>query len=162
MKKLLILRHAKSDVTAEAHSDHERQINSRGIKNCIEIAELMRKNHLIPDLILSSTAKRAVETSEQIRVKINPEINISTTNRLYLAPPEKHVREIIKTNDEIKTLMIVGHNPAIEDLVGSLTGKNEKISTCTLTAFEIDIKKWKDFSIRTRVLKYKTFIPGKK
>ncbi len=159
MKKLLILRHGKSEITGDTASDHERPLSSRGKKNCVEISGLMQKNDLFPELIITSTARRAVETSESIRDLINPEIEISTTNRLYLAPPEKHLREITKTNEEVETLLIVGHNPGVEDLINSFLIKEEKIQTCNLAAFYIDIKKWKDLSLKSKILKFKIYRP---
>ena len=122
VKTLLILRHAKSSWDDSALDDHERPLNSRGKRDAPRIARLAHDEGLIPELILSSDAVRAHLTAEAMADATGAELLLDA--RLYHATVAD-ILALIPTvvRDEAATVMIVGHNPGLEELVALLTGE---------------------------------------
>lgn len=141
---LYLMRHAKSDWTGPNISDFDRPINDRGNKNAIRIGKWMLENNHIPDKIISSPANRAKQTIElvvdQIQSKSKKEINYEED--LYLASLD-HLFEVINLyKNDVSSLMLVAHNPGLEDLLYVLTSKTNfeyrKMTTANLVIYEYD------------------------
>jgi phosphohistidine phosphatase len=148
MKTLLILRHAKSSWNDSKLSDHERPLNIRGLRDAPKMAKYISTNYESPDLIISSTAVRAKGMADEV-VKACPDANISFIKELYLASPEKII-DLIKKSDSVKNinkLMIIGHNPGLEELVFYLTKRNESFPTSALAVIKLDIANWSELDI---------------
>ena len=149
MKTLLILRHAKSSWDNANMSDHERPLNKRGIRDAPRMAGLLDELQITPDLIICSTAERARQTTQLIVDQLEQAIEVHHTNRLYLAPPQECVRVIQEHADGEDCVMIVAHNPGLEDLVGALSGQSERMPTAALARFNANTDSWSDFSFDT-------------
>ena len=148
MKTLLVLRHAKSSWKNTDLEDHDRPLNKRGKKAAPQMGKLVRKEDLVPDLILSSTALRAKTTAELVAEHSKYKGEILFDRRLYLADPTS----IVETLQAIDTepagrVMIVGHNPGHEELVRSLTGQDERIPTAALAHIQLPIENWKELEV---------------
>lgn len=148
MKTLLVLRHAKSSWKNTDLEDHDRPLNKRGKKAAPQMGKLVRKEDLVPDLILSSTALRAKTTAELVAEHSKYKGEILFDRRLYLADPTG----IVETLQAIDTepagrVMIVGHNPGHEELVRSLTGQDERIPTAALAHIQLPIENWKELEV---------------
>ncbi len=152
MKKLYVLRHAKSDYP-QGVSDHERPINRRGIKDCTAIGEYLKQNNLKPDVILSSDAMRTTMTIKNVLREAGYDIDVDFRKRLYLATPGEMLKEIATINDASQSAMIVCHNPGAEQLVKFLTksGGYDAISrikvkypTAGLARLVLDSDSWKN------------------
>ena len=103
MKTLLILRHAKSSHGNESFSDHDRPLNQRGQRDAPRIGELLSAENLLPDLIVSSTARRAHDTTELLLSASAYRGPVMYLPELYLAGPADCLRLL----GEIKGLFIV-------------------------------------------------------
>lgn len=142
MKTLLILRHAKSSWADASLSDHERPLKKRGRRDAPRMGALLRDEELTPEIIVSSTARRAMETAELVAAESEFEGELIATRELYHADLESYlevVREHAGTSDVV---MLVGHNPGLEDLVEQLSGSWQRMPTAALAQIELDIDSW--------------------
>jgi len=142
MKTLLILRHAKSSWKDDTLSDHDRPLNKRGMKDAPRMGELMKELDILPDLILSSTAKRARATAEIVADESGFEGEIQLSRDLYSFSPEAYLEALTDVPDEFQRLMIVGHNPGLEEILEALTGSYERLPTAALVQISLPIEHW--------------------
>ena len=151
MKTLLILRHAKSSWSDPALDDHERPLNTRGRRDAPRMGDLVRERGLIPDVIISSDAVRARLTAEAAAEAARYPGEILVDPRLYGASP-RDILAVLRTIREAKagTVMIVGHNPGLEELVVQLTGEQQDLPTAALAHIELPIDRWRDLRVSTR------------
>ena len=133
MKTLLILRHAKSGWDDPDLPDHDRPLTERGKKDAKRIGQLLLERGLVPDQIISSTAKRARKTASKVAKACGYAGEVEMTNRLYLASPLQIIEVLREVGDECSTVLVVAHNPGLEELLGQLTGHPEPMSTATLS-----------------------------
>src|SRR5688572_24197336 len=128
MKRLLLLRHAKAVPAEEPLVDIARPLAERGERDARRIGNRLREQRLRPKLILTSPAARASQTAQIVAsaVGYTPE-DIALERRLYLAEPAAIVGIVAAQDDAIETMLVVGHNPGLTELVHRL-----------LPAFEVD------------------------
>jgi phosphohistidine phosphatase len=151
MKTLLVLRHAKSSWDDLGLDDHDRPLNSRGERDAPRMGQLVRDLELMPDLIISSDATRARLTAEAMSDAAGYEGTILLERRLYHASPSEIVDLLHDVVDaELETVMIVGHNPGLEELVTKLTGSREDVPTAALAQIELPIERWSNLTPATR------------
>lgn len=144
MKTLLILRHAKSSWNNARLTDHERPLNSRGRRDAPRMGRLLRDEELVPDLILSSSAERAFATAELVALSCDYEHEIVVTRDLYHATPEDYVEALHEVGGESGVVLVVGHNPGVEELVTYLTDEQERMSTAALAQVTLPIQRWQE------------------
>jgi phosphohistidine phosphatase len=148
MKTLLLLRHAKSSWKDSDLADHERPLNKRGKKEAPQMGRLLSAEGLMPDLILSSTAVRARETAEAVARASAYEGKVELLEDLYLAPAGKLLSEAqSRAHGSVGRLLLVAHNPGLEDLVEILSGTREPFPTAALAVFEVEIDEWKELEL---------------
>ena len=154
MKQLYILRHAKSDYPAGT-DDHERPLNKRGEKACKLMGKYIQENNIAPQAILCSDATRTTQTAKNIMRAAGIQNPISFSKTLYLATPGEILKEIAKVDDSIESVLIVAHNPGVEQLARLLTAAGdaesiarlkEKYPTAALACFSIDATSWKEIN----------------
>ena len=150
MKTLLILRHAKSSWKDEDLSDHDRPLNKRGKANAPQVGELIQREGLMPDLILSSTANRARQTAELLAESAGYEGDIRLLRELYAAPPSAYIDALSKLDDRFDRVLVVGHNPGLEDLLQILTLAVQSMPTAALACISLPLERWSDLTQRTR------------
>lgn len=146
MKTLLLMRHAKSSWDDARLSDYERPLNERGRHDAPRMGRLLRREGLIPDLIISSSAKRAATTAELVALELSLDSDIRYTEKLYLAEPHAYIMPARQLGDEIETLLMVGHNPGIQELVEQLTDQEERMSTAAIAHIRAPIRKWSELA----------------
>jgi phosphohistidine phosphatase len=149
MKSLLILRHAKSSWKDETLPDQERPLNKRGKREAPQVGELIRREGLLPDHILCSTAKRARLTAELAAEAAGYDGEIETDRDLYGGGAAAYLGALAKLDDGYERVMIVGHNPDLEELLRGLTGKVEGLSTAALAWVQLPIEQWRALNRRT-------------
>lgn len=142
MKLLLILRHAKSSWKDRSLDDHDRPLNKRGRRDAPRMGRLLRQEDLLPDLILSSTAVRARTTAEIVADTSRYEGALELTPELYGAEPEVYISLLGRLDDDYHNVMVVGHNPGLEQLLHTLTGTEESLPTAALAKIELEIDAW--------------------
>jgi len=144
-KIILILRHAKSGLKNGDVPDHDRPLNKHGKKQGPEMGILLKELRLIPDYIISSTAKRAVDTSKAVAESCEYSGKISYGSLLYhQATAEKYIKVLSVVPDNYTKVLIVGHNPTLENLIENLTNRVVLMKTCSLARMDVEIKSWKD------------------
>ena len=150
MKTLLLLRHAKSSWSQVNQSDHDRSLNARGKRDAPRMGQLLKSQGLIPDLILSSTAKRARKTTQRVVAGGELAVPVEELRAFYLAPPDTYVEVLQQQNGAVDCILVVGHNPGIQELSRKLTGQDKSFPTGTLAQVELDIRQWGELSLDTR------------
>lgn len=148
MKTLTIVRHGKSDWSYNGVKDIDRCLKERGINDGYEMARRCKDRGLIPDLIISSTATRAMHTALIFsRVLELSTEEIKVTGDLYLSGVEEIMSVIYGINDDINSLMIFGHNPGFTDLADHLSNLNiMNVPTTGMVVLEFDTEKWTSVS----------------
>jgi phosphohistidine phosphatase len=151
MKTLLVLRHAKSSWDDQNLDDHDRPLNARGERDAPRMGRLARKKRLSVELIISSDALRARLTAEAVADAIGYGDQILLDPRLYHASAAD-ILAVLRSavDDNVTTVMIVGHNPGLEDLVARLTGDPEGLPTAALAQIALPIDRWSDVTASTR------------
>ncbi len=150
MKTLLVLRHAKSSWKDRGLEDYRRPLNKRGKKDAPVMGKLIKKKKLTPDWILSSSALRARRTAEMAAEASKFSGEIRVEEELYLARPTTFVEVIQKSAPQsAETILIVGHNPGLEELVGILTGQKQLFPTAALAQIELPIERWDELTPET-------------
>ncbi len=150
MKKLYLVRHAKSSWKDASLDDLERPLNNRGKRDAPFMGELLKEKVVNPDIVFSSPAKRASKTAQIIAEQIGySKKDIIYDERIYEASSRELV-DFIKTIDEkYNSVMIFGHNPEFTMLTNFLS-KNyiDNIPTCGIVALELN-GSWKDIEKNT-------------
>lgn len=144
MKTLLILRHAKSSWKDESLPDHDRPLNKRGKEDAPRMGRLLREMDLTPDLILCSTAKRARTTAGLVAEEAGYEGEIILLRDLYAAGPEAFIEALAEVEDAHQCVMVVGHNPGLEELLEALTGEYQPMPTAALAQVDLPIAGWSE------------------
>lgn len=144
-KKLYILRHGKSDWKSKFKTDHERPLAERGIEAAKGMGEHLKKIGQVPDAIISSTAKRALDTANLAVEFGGWQSSVTTTRELYLASVEEAIELIQDTGKENKRLMIVSHEPLCSSLVSELAmGAHVKFPTASVARIDFKVDSWTD------------------
>jgi phosphohistidine phosphatase len=150
MKTVLLMRHAKSSWKDDARDDHNRPLNKRGKKEAPRMGQLLRDEHLLPDLIVSSDAKRCRRTVEKICEAMGYHGDTILTGELYLAPPASYIKILQHLPDHVGRVLLVGHNPGLEELLETFIQRYEPLTTAALAHLEFAaIERWSQFEIGT-------------
>ena len=126
MKTVYLLRHAKSSWEDPALEDFDRPLAPRGRKAAPRMAAFMREKGLIPEIVLCSAARRALETWEQVAPGLDAEIPVKVLSGLYHAAPSGLLAALRRAPADAASALLVGHNPAIEGLALLLCGPRSK------------------------------------
>lgn len=146
MKKLYLVRHAKSDWSNPSLDDFDRPLNQRGKKNAPFMGKILKKKKIKPDLIISSPAYRARETARKIAKKIRYLDEIMYNEHLYEASLKEILEIVTFIEDEYDEVFIVGHNPSLNMLAFYLIDFNENIPTTGILEIEFNSQTWREIS----------------
>ena len=150
MKTLLVLRHAKSSWSDPTLDDHERPLNKRGRRDGPRMGKLVREYGLMPDVVISSDAVRARLTAKAVVEAARYAGEILLDPQLYLASPADIFSLLRTVHEKAETVMIVGHNPGLEELLEQLTGEQQDLPTAALAQIVLPIDQWRDLKVSTR------------
>lgn len=159
MKTLLILRHAKSTAKDSDIDDHERPLNKRGKREANRMGRFVRDEHLMPDLILSSSAKRCRKTADRFLESSGYRGETRLSSDLYEANAERLRQLIAAVPPATDRLLVIGHNPGLEELLESLTGIYVPLSTAALAHVELSLETWQEFNSETQGKLQRTWQP---
>lgn len=161
MKRLLLLRHAKAVPATEPLVDVDRPLAERGERDARRIGERLREQRLRPALIVASPAARAQRTAQLVAGALDyPSDAIALDRRLYLAEPAAIVEIIGAQDAAIETLLVVGHNPGLTELVHDLlpTFEVDDLPTCAVVGLDYaEVKSWDHIAGATAMLGYYDF-----
>ena len=146
MKTILLLRHAKSSWKDVGQTDHARPLNKRGIRDAPRMGRLIAEQSLTPDLIVSSSAVRAVLTARAVSKAIDGLAPLVEEDALYLASPGTYIDTARYLEESFQRILFVGHNPGISELLNALTGCDTVMPTAALAQIELPINQWKRLS----------------
>lgn len=149
-KELYLIRHAKSSWKDPYKTDFERVLNERGEKDAPEMGKLLKKRGIQPDLVISSTAKRAKQTAKKICKSIGYDVDtIKWVEKLYHCGPVVFEEVLYELDSDISSVFIVAHNPGITSFANSLSHNffTENMPTCAVVGAKFSLKQWTDFSI---------------
>lgn len=151
MKKLYLIRHAKSCWDNPHLSDFDRPLNNRGKHDAPLMGKILKRMKIKPDVIYSSGANRAISTALIIAKELDyDEDRIIVENNIYESSIMDLIEIIHEIPDEIKTAFIVGHNPGINLLSDYISDKEiDNIPTCGIVGIEFDIKDWREVQQKT-------------
>jgi phosphohistidine phosphatase len=153
MRRLLLLRHAKSSWDTPGLADLDRPLAPRGRRTAPLVAQLMVKRHWLPDLVLCSQAERVRETWRLMAPLLGEQIPAKTLRTIYPGAPSRLLMTLRRAPDEARTLLLIGHNPGLGALATSLCGAGskkalEKMSTkfptAGLAVIDFDVDQWSD------------------
>jgi phosphohistidine phosphatase len=151
MKRTIVfIRHAKTKPAGLFQSDFDRVLTERGEQDAPAIGARLKLQGLQPDLIVSSPAKRAVQTARKIAKATNFDTgNINWEDRLYHAAPKVLETVISSIPDTVNTLFIVGHNPGITEFVNDLSPlfRFDNMPTCGVIAARLEADEWTSFPL---------------
>ncbi len=122
MKRLYLLRHAAAGRGGKATDDRDRRLSAEGRAECRALMAHMRANSISPAAVLSSTALRARETVAAIAGGLAPNVEPRYDAALYLAEPGAVLAAVQATDDDLPSLLVVGHNPGLSSLALALIG----------------------------------------
>jgi phosphohistidine phosphatase len=162
MRRLMLLRHAKTENDAPSGRDQDRRLDDRGRRDAAEIGGWIGRHPPFADLVLVSHAVRALQTWEiaweAMKELASPEPEVELTPELYGADI-MHLLETIRDAAlaDPKRLMLVGHNPGMHELALALAGSGDparrkalidNLPTAGLAVFDFDIDDWTDVALR--------------
>jgi phosphohistidine phosphatase len=140
MKKLYLLRHAKSSWKDSSLTDEQRPLSKRGNKNAPQMGEYLAQRGIRLDRVISSPATRALTTARLVVSALEYDLDaIVHEPRLYFCGSRVMLDVLRETDDAVSNLMMVGHNPDMTSFVNSLCGyQTDNVPTCGLTTIEFD------------------------
>jgi phosphohistidine phosphatase len=157
VKTVFLLRHAKSDWGQSGLKDQDRQLSERGREAAPRMGAYIKAKRYKPDTILCSTARRTLETYDLIKDVVGEGSKVKFEESLYLAELRHLIERLKWLDDGLKSAMIIGHNPGLEQLANALPHSpkteaeeklhrrmREKFSTCALAVIKLPVKAWRD------------------
>jgi phosphohistidine phosphatase len=150
LKTLLLMRHGKSSWDDPALADHDRPLTPRGRKGAALVAKYLRDTGLQPAIVLCTSAIRAQETLDQLRPSFSDSTIIKTEPKLYGAGSNELATRIRRVSQASTSVLVIGHNPAMQELVVTLATKGrksnavrEKFPTAALAVLDVHIDQWR-------------------
>jgi phosphohistidine phosphatase len=150
MRRLLLLRHAKTERAAAGERDRDRKLTERGRADASVIGAYLVRHRLVPDLALVSPATRAQETWTLVHASFAKQPPVKKEERIYDAAPGALI-DLIRATRSANSLLVVGHNPGLHNLAVQLIASgdveareriNEKLPTCGLVVIDFPIDDW--------------------
>lgn len=147
-KTLLVMRHAKSSWKQAGIADVDRPLNKRGKRDAPAMARFLEQQGIRIDHIASSSAARARATAELV-IDHSADVTLDQLelrDDFYHAAPRAYLEYLTQIeDDDLQTVMVVGHNPGLESLVEMLGQSWETMPTAAIACFSVDVRRWQDF-----------------
>jgi len=146
VRRLTLLRHAKSSWDNPLLDDFDRPLNKRGERDAPDMGDRLKARGARPSLIISSDAARAVTTARIIARRIGYPIGfIQPVNELYLASPRTIIDVVIRESERYHDVIVVGHNPGLTELLNQMSdARVDNIPTCGVFSMQLAIDDWTD------------------
>ena len=144
MRTLYLLRHAKSSWKDPSQADFERPLSNRGRKACEIVARLIQDRGLEFDLVLCSTAIRARETIDLVSKYAKLRSELRFDERIYEATVLELVEIVSQLENDRKEVLLVGHNPGMEELLYLFSGAEQRFPTASMAKIKLKVSKWSD------------------
>ena len=141
-RRLVVMRHAKSSWNSEARTDHERPLNNRGKRDAPRMGQRIVELGWQPDFVLSSDSRRTRDTMAGLSDAFDDNVEVQFWRDLYHSGVEAVVSYVSQVDSDVRTVMILGHNPGWEHVVFHLTGEDVIMKTATAALLEMDAIDW--------------------
>jgi len=157
MKRLLLLRHAKSSWNHPGLDDFERPLSGRGREDAPDVGRYLRQHALVPDHTICSPARRTEQTWTAVAEHLDGGGSVDFDSALYLAPPSTYLTLAQSQPLDVNTLLLIGHNPGIEQAALRLSGLGAetdlvrlrtKVPTASLIEIQFDVERWGEIDWR--------------
>ena len=151
MKKLYVLRHAKSSWEDMDLPDHDRPLAPRGERAALVMGRYMAQRALVPDLVICSTATRSLETLRLVSSQWESDVPVIRDRSLYLTGARTIRQRVAQTEEPTNVILVIGHNPDLHDLTVALAEPDSqahrrlaeiKFPTSALAVFHFAIPDW--------------------
>lgn len=150
MKTLTLLRHAKSGDDGRVARDFDRRLNAKGRRAARVMGAYLKQGNIAFDLVVASPAARVIETLEEVAAGYGAAFDPRWEKRIYLASVGELLDLVQSAPAEVERLLLVGHNPGLEELVLTLVPDHdaardqveEKYPTASLAEISLDIGAW--------------------
>ena len=152
-RRIYLFRHGKSSWDEPKREDRERDLTARGRAAAEKMGGWCAANGVKPGLVLCSTATRARETLARLLPHLQAAGRIEFEDGLYLASAGELMARLRRVDDSVKAVMVVGHNPGLQELglllagdgaAGALPRFNAKFPTAALAELSVELKRWRD------------------
>lgn len=149
----MLLRHAKSAWDRADLADSARPLSKRGERSAPLMGQVMVDEGYLPDRILCSTAKRATQTAKLVIGAFKHKPDVKEMDELYMATPREILWTISEQSDDANSVLVVGHNPGLGDLVDwlitdgdteDIARLRDKFPTAALAVIDLPIDHWRD------------------
>jgi len=162
VKTTLLLRHAKSNWDDPTLDDHSRPLAARGVRAADRMGRYLAELDLRPDLVLCSSARRALETLEGLRPHLEAELRVDREPRIYGALAAELFELLRALDDADRGVLLIGHDPSISQLACGLTRPDgsaarqkmeRKFPTAALAEVHFDAERWRDIEPESGILR---------
>jgi len=136
------MRHGKSAWDEEGIEDHDRSLAKRGKRDAVHMGRVLHDRDLLPDVILSSAAKRARSTARRVVKASEYSGEVIYDERLYFQGLELYLERLSSLPDEAQSVLVIGHNPLLEELVLLLTDEAVRLPTAAVACIDLPIPSW--------------------
>ncbi|MEQ9501760.1 MAG: histidine phosphatase family protein [Deltaproteobacteria bacterium] len=143
-RRLILMRHAKSSWKSDAPNDHARPLNKRGRRAAPAVGRHLQELGWVPDCIVASDSQRTRSTAELLCGAVDAAPVVAFERSLYRARPEDVVNALREANDEVQTLLLLGHNPGWEASLQFLSGVDDVLKTADAALLEAESARWAD------------------
>ena len=142
-RSIIIFRHGKSDWNATYGKDHDRPLSKRGIKASKKMGKYLKNMKIVPDIVISSTAKRTKTTAELAIKSGNWSSYFITDNRIYGSSSSFLLELIHLLDDSNKIACFVGHEPTCSSFISLCTFYSDDFKTASMAKIDFNIDSWR-------------------
>lgn len=152
--RLFLMRHGKSDWSADYGHDRDRPLAKRGIQAARQMGECLAEGKQLPELIVSSTALRARRTADVFVAGTGGSIPIQQSDHFYESTPQRVLAEV-QAVEAVMSVMVVGHEPTWSMLASQLIGGGElAFPTAAIARIDFDCDRWSQVKMGRGLLKW--------
>jgi phosphohistidine phosphatase len=142
-KILIVVRHGHA---VEGEADFARRLSDRGVSEVNSAGHALAQRGIQLDGVLTSSASRAAQTAKLLADRLSFEGPLQQARELYLAEATTILQRVCATDDEIDTLLLVGHNPGLSAFVEHMTGQVCELHTAQVVHLKLDVEQWSEAS----------------
>lgn len=148
----MLLRHGKANVQALNQSDFQRPLKKHSDETIHAVADTLMRHFGHPDKVFSSPALRTRSTAEIFLRRVDADIAMDTPEELYAADVEDILQLLAGLPEELDQIMIVGHNPSLEEIIYTFSHHYQRLKTAHCCVLDLDIQGWPEVYGRVELL----------
>ncbi len=142
MREIILYRHAQAEPSEGGRPDEERRLTAAGREAAADLGRLLKEHKRVPQRVLCSPATRAVQTAELCAASAQAPVALERLPELYTGGLDHYIAAFADQPPELDRVMIVGHNPIIEEVIEHLAGTHQRISSGRAAVLQFDVPEW--------------------